>query len=383
MSKRSASRANKHKNPTYSRVHLGVRVFRIGAVALLGSVVAPPGVADETGREVAAPAMEIPSTSQANPVFEILGKLHARQRWLEGEIGRLQDQLAESASGFIVLQRDLRAKEAEVSALKGQLVVLEQANRGAEEARRRAAAQNARLSSALPLQGSEQNVAASDLQDRLMALKTRLRAMELEGDERRLLCAKLEQGRDQALSENLIIQAEKRELEGELERQTAARSELTRRIETLEVTLEAKDTEHEVLLREKSRLENALAQSGGDAVSMTRGLDGGRESSEGATEDKVHNIETLQKAGTDDADVEQVRRASLLRENSKLRESLAKAREDAADATQRLKVLEEIHAGAVAALERLQKDKAGLENGTKGPVKTDPQSNEKSPEAVE
>ncbi len=440
MNMRSASGTYNDKNLSNLRAGGGARLCRFGAVALLCGLFAAPGAAAEAGREGAASVQETQASQQADPMYEALSNLHATQRWLEGEIGRLQDQLAESASGFTAIQQALRDKETEVSELKVRLVELERSNREAEEARRLVIAENSKLAAALSAQGT---TGAQDLQGRLKALQQRLSAMELEGDERRSRCAELEQGRDHALSANLIMQAEKRELEGELERQERARDELTRRIETLEVTLEAKRAEYEVLAKEKDKLEEALAQSASRVEDLTRELGGDREAQQrdgvrieqlmasqtdlqsglaeqeqtakaaqeradaaeakladlkaastalesrtealrdslSESEDKADNMESQREARSAELAAAEAMKGTLLRENAELRNSLEKAREEAADTGQRLRVLEETHAGAVAAVERLQKGKAELEADAQELAKTAPEARDKCPKA--
>ncbi len=443
MSMRSASATYNNKNLSKLRAGGGARLCSFGALVLLCGFFAAPGAAAEAGRESAASVQETPASQQADPMYEALSNLHATQRWLEGEIGRLQDQLAESASGFTAIQQALRDKEAEVSGLKVRLVELERSNREAEEARRLVVAENSKLAAALSAQRANTGVGAQDLQGRLKALQQHLSAMELEGDERRSRCAELERGRDHALSANLIMQAEKRELEGELERHERARDELTRRIETLEVSLGAKGAEYGVLAEEKDKLEEALAQSASRVEDLTQELGGDREAQQregmrieqliasetdlqarlaeqeqaakaaqgradaaeakladlkaastalesrteafrdslSESEDKADKIESQREARSAELAAAEAMNGTLVRENAELRDSLEKAREEAADTVQRLRVLEETHAGAVAALERLQKGKAELEADAQELAKAAPESGDKCPKA--
>lgn len=238
---------------------------------------------------------ESPAARQTDPMFEALSTLHTRQQWLESEIARLQDQLAESASGFIALQQVLREKETLIADLRGQLARLEQANRETEEARRRLTEENAKLAVSATRERATTETDAQAVQERLMALQQLMSDMESEGDEKRSRLAELEQGRDQALS-----------------------AEVGGLTEMLQGSL-SKSTEEVVELKSE----------------------------------RAARIAAIEAA---EAEV-----TKLSQENTELVVSLEKAHEGEADLERRLKVLEETHTGAIAAMERLRKDKASLE----------------------
>jgi nucleoid-associated protein YgaU len=312
-----------------------------------------------------------------DPLYEAFSSLHARQQWLEGEIARLQEQLAEAAAGFASARQALRESETTVRELQGQIARLEQANRVAEEARSQLTAENAKFAAALTQERAKTEADARPAQDRLKALQQRLSDMELEGDASRARLAELEQGRDRALSANLIMQAEKRDLEGELERQERTNADLMRQIETLEVTLEARAADHEVRADKEDRLEEALAQSDRRIDDLTRELGGAQQQDRArlgqpiATESdlmaRLAEQTKAAKAAQERAQKAEAMLAGLkasraeLGSQTELAASLEKSREQTADLQERLKVLEETHAGAVAAMERLQQDKARLE----------------------
>lgn len=397
------------------------RGHRAVAILLAGGLLASMAAADDAGQAGAAPMTAAPQS--ADPVFGAFSSLHARQQWLEAEIARHQKQLAEAASGFLASQSALQEKEAVVAELRAQLADLEEANRAAEDARRLLTAENAKFAATLAQERIRAEADAQALRDRVEALQQRLTEMESQGVATRSRYVELEQGRDRALSANLFLQADKRELEGEVESQTQTLAELTRRIESLEATLESKQTEQDVLSDERAKLEEELAESRQRIDDLTRELghaledqqqhlgqveelaesasslevqlaettQAEKEATEHAeqvearlVELEVSNVEltsrydtlqaSLDKAEAEAARLEAQRSDQLaatesaaaeqrrtLAETAELRASLETAREAAADANQRLKVVEETHAGAVVAVERLQQDKVELQ----------------------
>lgn len=225
------------------------------AVGLFESAVA----AEYGGQNGAKPEVVAPQAT--DPVFGAFSSLHARQQWLEAEIARHQDQLAEAASGFTAAQRALQEKEAVIAELRDQLTRLQRTNEEIEKARRDLTAENAKFAATLAQERIRSEADAQALRDRVDEVTKRLSTLESEDKATGSRFAELEQGRDQALSVNLLLQAEKRELEGEVERQAQIRVELTRRIESLEATLERMKTEREVLIDERDKLAEDLAQS--------------------------------------------------------------------------------------------------------------------------
>ena len=397
------------------------RARRAAAILLAVGLIEFSVAAEDAGQIGATPEIAVPQA--ADPVFGAFSSLHARQQWLEAEIVRHQDRLAEAASGFTAAQRALQEKEAVIAELRSQLTRLEQTNGEIDAARRELTAENAKFAATLAQERIRSEADAQALRDRAEELKKRLSALESEDSATRSRFVELEQGRDQALSANLLLQAEKRELEGEVERQAQTRVELTRRIESLEATLELMKTEREVLSDEKDTLAEDLAQSALriDDLSLELGRNNGDQQqhkerlhglAESASSLEVQLAEQSEAANLAIARAEQAEKrlaeleesnAELQSRSEDLRASLDKAeaeaarleaqrtdqlaaaegtaddaqrnaaekvaledsrrtaREAAMDAERRLKVVEETHAGAVAAVEMLQRDKAELQ----------------------
>lgn len=395
---------------------------RRAAAILLATGLIEFSVAAENGGQIGA-TPKIAAPQAGDPVFGAFSSLHARQQWLEAEIARHQDRLAEAASGFRAARRALQEKEAVIAELRAQLTRLEQNNGEIEEARRDLTAENAKFAATLAQERIRSEADAQALRDRAEELMRRLSELESEDNATRSRFVELERGRDQALSTNLLLQAEKRELEGEVERQAQTRVELTRRIESLEATLEPMKTEREVLIDERDKLAEDLTQSEhriddlslelgrthGDQQQHKERLDGLVESASSlevqlAEKSEAANlaIERAEQAEKRLAELEasnaklQSRREDLMSslvtaeaeaarleaqrtdqlaaaegaaadaqrsatEKAELEDSLRTAREAAMDAERRLKVVEETHAGAIAAVERLQRDKAELQ----------------------
>ncbi|MEA3278228.1 MAG: LysM peptidoglycan-binding domain-containing protein [Pseudomonadota bacterium] len=361
-------------------------VFGSGLVgAAEGGGALPAGSGAEADRET-----DLVQVEGAQQAFDTLRTLQARQQWMEEEISRLQGQLSGGKKRVESLNQALREKEVMLSTLQGELDRLKQVNQKAEAARRLLTAENAKFAAALSQERTRADAQQQASSQQVDALQQRVAEKEAEALGLRARFSDLEAMRDQALSANLSLQAEKRALEETLDATQQSVEELVREAESLRATLESRHTEHQVLGRDKDKLEDELSKVQEKATDLERELRAQQSShaqARAATEAEMvehrvgkqelqtrltqaqANLAELegrlqshqQTHGETLASVEGVS-AKLRGENQALKTELAEAREEVEDLVQRLKVLEDTHSGAVAALERLQKDKADLQS---------------------
>jgi chromosome segregation ATPase len=257
------------------------RPQRKTAIALAVCLLTGTAAAQTTGQVEAGVA---PDQGQ---VQDILARVEARQRSMEQELKRINDSNAllqrENRSlkedraraldevagltqrlGQTLAQLDetvqaLRAKDAELSAARGELQRLESVNQDAEQARRDITAENAKFAAALAQERTGAKAAADAMRTQIEQLQSRLTEIEMENADLSARFADLEAVRDRALSANLSLQAEKRKLESESESRGHAVTELERRLESRQAALDAKHTDYEVLQQERGKLEQELA----------------------------------------------------------------------------------------------------------------------------
>lgn len=315
-----------------------VSVRRLAGGWLIAALVAaglPPATADEpnpTAAPASPPIAAQTRTDQSLPDggSAALYRLHARQQGLEQEILRITEisraldlenqnlavelaaaldelaqlrrRLADAQAGRQAADQALRERETAAAGLQGELSRLEQLLARNEEARERL------------LQEKVQNVAELEARIKAQAAALQVDVEALRGDKQTL---------DSALE---TTRAEAAEREAALQEQVSA---LTGQLEAARADQQASEAE--------------LDKVRGEAAELARQLDELRESA----------AETER--------VAQAAQAAWTVEREELTGILNQSQDEVEDLQQRLKVLDETHAGALAAVERLTSDKTDLQ----------------------
>jgi nucleoid-associated protein YgaU len=272
--------------------------------------------------------------------------LQEDKRKLTAEIEAQRQTLAESRLQLESLQAKLSATQTELqfvadakAGLDAELMqtrehkdAIGQDLAAAQEAQRQALAENERLQAAvadLQTQLAAKSGETEQVQAKLAGLTTEYQTLED-------LQARALSAADEGNKRIASLEARVAELEGANQALVSERDELAGR-------LTAADTAGAELEKKRADLQAALDASEAKAAEL-----------------QVRVEQQEQAHATALAAAAEVK-AKLETEKSDLISELASARQEAEDLTQKHKVLQETHAGAVAAMERLQKDKSDLQ----------------------
>jgi nucleoid-associated protein YgaU len=382
------------------------------AAVLCGLAVVPSLTAEPPPGEAARQGAEVAPFGDA--LYDGFRNLHARQQWAESEIARLTELNALLQGENRLLRDQLEILRNQTAASGTRTGDCDARFRELDEGRDQALSANQLLrAEKLEMEGmlESSTLAVADLLRQVETLEAALAAGKAgvdvcaaETGELRQVLARAE-GRIGALNQELsVAQATQQEYRLEIdqlkeaglrqEEQLAQRvlaedeaimraekaetslasleastTEVNRRVEDLRAALDKAKAESAKL---QTRLESqremhgqaltALEQASAKLRTETKGL----RAELLAAREKVADLEASRAEGARSEEAVRAENTRLAAGRAKLETHLARAEEEAVDLKQRIKVLEETHAGAVAAVERLQKYKADIQGELDG-----------------